>query len=607
MEEEKVDQDEKEQENGDNTGELVSLGEDGVVIEDTETGNKRSVFNLGSIFKKAAQVKKKQRDPSEDGVNVEEMKPQELMRYRRRQQDRMSLKGHKILELPKFEKDLWEIIDDMVWIREDYSATRVLRNKKTKDVMYEVIEPLLNKRETSLLTFLRSALEENVDVDRGDSDDVENEQKIRLQMKKLLSQAGQKVNVQSFEKIFYFLSNDFLGYGKLQVMMEDTELEDVSCDGTGIPIFVFHRNYKNTRTSVQWDDEQELDNYVVSLAQRSGKSISIADPILDATLPDGSRLNATFGKEITTRGSSFTIRKFKEDPLTMVNLVLFRTVSPEMAAHLWLAVQYGDSMMVSGGTASGKTTTLNAVSHFIPPSSKIITIEDTREMQLPHLNWIAGLTRERKGEGTGQNIDMYTLLVSALRQRPEYMIIGEVRGKETMAVFQAMATGQVTYATIHADTVAAIVHRLENPPINIPRILILGLNLVLLQAQVRVKKKRTRRIKELTEIVGIEPTTNEIVSNKVYFWNPAKDEFRFSGHSRLYEKIMDREGMTQEQIIEEINRRADVLRWLAYSDETNYRSVAKVVNEYYRDSAPLVDKARHELTGLRLQRPELQL
>ena len=607
MVEEKADEVKDIQDDEQQNEEIVSLGDEGVVIEDTKSGQKRSVFNLGSIFKRAAQVKKKQRDPLEDGVDLENMKAQEIVRYRRRKQDRMNLKGNKILQIPKFDPELWDVLAEMTWIREDYSATMILRNKKTKDVLYQVIEPEMTKRESKLLDFLKNAIEENIDIDRGEVDDVDNEQRIRIQMKKLLSLAGQKTNIQTFEKLFYYLSNHFLGYGMIQVMMEDPDLEDVSCDGTGIPIFVFHRDYKNTRTSIKWADEDELNDYVVGLAQRSGKSISIADPILDGTLPDGSRLNATFGKEITTRGSSFTIRKFKEDPLTMVNLVLFRTVSPEMAAHLWLAVQYGDSMMVSGGTASGKTTTLNAVSHFIPPSSKIITIEDTREMQLPHLNWIAGLTRERKGEGTGQSIDMYTLLVSALRQRPEYMIIGEVRGKETMAVFQAMATGQVTYATIHADTVAAIVHRLENPPINIPRILILGLNLVLLQAQVRVRKKRTRRIKELTEIVGIEPTTNEIVSNKVYFWNPAKDEFRFSGHSRLYEKIMDREGMTQEQIIEEVNKRADVLRWLAFKDETNYVSVAKVVNEYYRDPSPLVERARSELISLRIKKPDLKL
>ena len=578
-----------------------------MVLENTKTGEKRGFFNLKKLLKKPGTVLKKPKDTSQTDIDTSEMKPIELFKHRRKLQDQENLKGQKIMEVPPVDPDQWEVLEEVVPVRENYSYTRIVRNKNTKLIVYEVIEPVLDREEQEIYRFLKRSMERGIDVDRRETDDIENEMKIRQVMRKFLSKAGRKLDLPSFERIFYYLSNDFLGYGKIQVMMEDPQLEDVSCDGADIPIFVFHRDYKNTMTNIQFDEEEELDKFVVGLAQRSGKSISVANPILDATLPDGSRLNATYGKEITTRGSSFTIRKFREDPLTIINLILFRTLSPEMAAHLWLAVQYGDSMMVSGGTASGKTTTLNSISHFIPPSSKIITIEDTREMQLPHENWIAGLTREKETEATGQSIDMYTLLVAALRQRPEYMIVGEVRGKETMAVFQAMATGQVTYATIHADSVAAIVHRLENPPINIPRILILGLNLVLLQAQVRVKNKRTRRIKELTEVVGIEPSSQEIISNKVYSWNPAKDEFRFSGHSRLYEKIMDREGMTTEDITAEIARRADVLKWMAYQDRTNYQDVAMVVNEYYREPEPLVNRARKELTGLRLEKPDLNL
>ncbi len=587
--------------------EIVQLDEGGVIVHDKKTGSKRSILDLKWAFRKPGAVMKKAKNTGEEEVDLEAMKPMERFRYRRAKQDRIELNGEKIIEVLPVNEREWEIVEDTITIRDGYSCTRMLRNKKTKDLVYEVIEPKLTREEQDLLKFLRRVLEENIDIDRTASDDIENEMRIRNQMRKYLSQIGKDLPNGPFEKVFYFLSNHFLGYGKIQVMMEDPDLEDVSCDGVRIPLFVFHRNYKNVRTSVLFEEEDLLNSFVVGLAQRSGKAISIAHPILDATLPDGSRLNATFGKEITTRGSSFTIRKFKEDPLTMVNLILFKTLSAEMAAHLWLAVQYGDSMMVSGGTASGKTTTLNAVSHFIPPSSKIITIEDTREMQLPHMNWIAGLTREKKSEGVGKSIDMYTLLVAALRQRPEYMIVGEVRGKETMAVFQAMATGQVTYATIHADSVAAIVHRLENPPINIPRILILGLNLVLLQAQVRVRNKRTRRIRELTEIVGIEPVSNEIISNKVYAWNPARDEFRFSGHSRLYEKIMDREGMTTEEITEEIQRRADVLRWLGLQGKTNYVEVAGVINEYYRDPMPLVNRIRGELPDLRKAKPEIKI
>ncbi|OYT45216.1 secretion system protein E [Thermoplasmatales archaeon ex4484_6] len=591
----------------DEAEELISIEDRDVVVKNRRTGRKRSLLDLKWLFQKGPNVVKRAKGQEFDPEVLEEMKPMERFRYMRRKQDLENLRGNKLYDVPVLDENEWEVLEDLTSIRDNYSYNRILRNKRTKDIVYEVIEPPLSEEEQYIHDYLKDIMEKNIDVDRTTADDIENEMRLRNQMRKFLAQAGKHLDIPSFEKIFYYLSCYFLGYGKIQVMMEDPNMEDVSCDGTGIPIFVFHRKYKNIMTNIVFDDEERLDEFVVNLAQRSGKHISLMNPILDATLPDGSRLNATFGKEITTKGSSFTIRKFKEDPLTMVNLILFKTLSPEMAAHLWLAVQYGDTMMVSGGTASGKTTTLNAISHFIPPSSKIITIEDTREMQLPHLNWIAGLTREKKGENTGQSIDMYTLLVAALRQRPEYMIVGEVRGKETMAVFQAMATGQVTYATIHADSVAAIVHRLENPPINIPRILILGLNLVILQAQVRVKNKRTRRIKDLVEIVGQDPVSQEIISNKVYTWNPAKDEFRFSGHSNLYEKIMDREGLTTEEITGEIHSRADVLRWLAYSGKTNYQEVATVINEYYRDSKPVVKRARSELARLRMERPDLKL
>ncbi len=586
---------------------IIAIEGKDVVLKDVSTGKKRPILDVGWLFQKGPRTKKRAKEPELDNDKLAAMKPMERFRYRRAIQDREQLKGVKLYDIPPLDLNDWDEVEPLEPMREGYSYTRMVRNRKTKDVMYMAIEPPLNADEKKLLDHLRTTLEKTIDIQRGDSDPIENEMKLRGMMRKHLALAGRLLDTVSFEKIFYYLCSNFLGYGRIHVMMEDLQMEDVSCDGVGVPIFVFHRKYKNTRTNIVFKDEDELNEFVVSLAQRSGKHISLMNPILDATLPDGSRLNATFGKEITTRGSSFTIRKFKEDPLTMVNMILFKTLSPEMAAHLWLAVQYGDTMMVSGGTASGKTTTLNSISHFIPPSSKIITIEDTREMQLPHQNWIAGLTREKKGETTGQSIDMYTLLVAALRQRPEYMIVGEVRGKETMAVFQAMATGQVTYATIHADSTAAIVHRLENPPINIPRILILGLNLVILQAQVRVKNKRTRRIKELTEIVGQDPVTQEIISNKVYSWNPAKDEFRFSGHSNLYEKIMDREGMTTEEITNEILNRADVLRWLAYQDRTNYQEVAKVVNEYYRDSKSILERVKKELPDLRTKNKELKL
>ena len=513
-------------------------------------------------------------------------------------------KKMKVTEIPEIgSSDIAEVYFQEVW--PPYAYVRVTMVKKTHEYTYEVIEPALTKDEKNLLEFVKDTIIDQIDFARGETEvETENQEKLRKLMNDIINRSGQEATPLSREKIYYYMIRKFMGYDKINVMMTDPMLEDISCDGVRLPLYVFHREFKNIKTNVLFMEHEELDNFVINLAQKSGKSISIANPVLDATLPDGSRLNQTLGTEVTTRGSSFTIRKFKEDPLTVSDLVKSHTLSHQMAAHLWLAVQFGESMIVSGGTASGKTTTLNAVSHFIPPSAKIITIEDTREMNLPHENWIAGLTREKKGEESGQSIDMFTLLTAALRQRPEYMIVGEVRGKETMAVFQAMATGQITYSTIHADSVPSIVHRLENPPINIPRILILGLNLILLQAQVRVKGQRTRRIKEMVEVIGIEPTSNEIITNTVYKWIPAKDEFKYGGHSKLYEKVMERENLTAEEVLDEIDRRAKIVIWMMKKGLRRHIQVASVINEYYRDPKAVVERVNVELAEIEKKEAE---
>ncbi|MCK5562093.1 MAG: type II/IV secretion system ATPase subunit, partial [Thermoplasmata archaeon] len=474
------------------------------------------------------------------------------------------------------------IIDRIDYDREDIDEAKLPKDEK------EHIEELKEEHGVKTSTQLAKVFK------------LFNEYRLRKTINKLLKETGREVSAITRERMFYYAVRDLMGYGKIDPMMNEPQLEDISCDGVNLPLYVFHREFKNIKTNTLFKEAEELDSFVIFLAQKSGKNISISHPVLDATLPDGSRLNQTLGTEVTTRGSSFTIRKFKEDPLTISDLVKFRTLSPEMAAHLWLAVQFGESFIVSGGTASGKTTTLNAISHFIPPASKIITIEDTREMNLPHENWVAGLTREKKGTETtaGASIDMYALLVAALRQRPEYMIVGEVRGAEAMAIFQAMATGQITYSTIHADSITSIVHRLENPPINIPRILLLGLNLIAIQAQVRVKNQRTRRIKEMVEIIGIEPTSNEIVTNTVYKWLPARDEFKYSGHSKLYEKIMERENISATEVIDEVDRRSKIIKYMVKKGVREHRKVASIVNEYYRDPNSVMNRIKKEMAEM---------
>src|SRR6266699_2112946 len=274
-----------------------------------------------------------------------------------------------------------------------------------------------------------------------------------------------------------------------EILVENLEMLD---DAVRVPLYIYHRKYGSIPSNLKFDNAEELDSFVVWLAQRSGKHISVAQPMLDATIPDGSRLQATLGMHVTKRGSSFTIRRFRENPFTPLDLVRFKTMSPEMMAYMWLAIENGQSMLICGGTASGKTTTLNAILLFIPPQMKIVSIEDTRELNLPHENWVPLLTRAGfggKSQVTGKpagEIDMFDLLTAALRQRPQYMMIGEVRGPEAFVVFQAMATGKSAYTTFHADDVQAMVHRLENDPINLPRALVAALDIVLLQAQVKV-------------------------------------------------------------------------------------------------------------------------
>jgi flagellar protein FlaI len=490
----------------------------------------------------------------------------------------------------EFFKDL-ELIEELD-LGSKYVKVQIFLEPETNDYIYHPIEPKLAPKQKKVYDFIIETFNKSLKYDRKAMEDlVEKEKFMETEVRALLrdyhSYVG-SINEEFLDPILYYIRREYIGYGKIHSIMLDVGVEDVSCDGTDIPIFVYHRDFGSIKTTIKFETDEELEGFVVSLSQRAGKSISVADPILDATLPEGHRLNATFGREVTTRGSSFTIRKFKEDPLTITDLVKFGTISPEMAAHFWLSVQYQDSMIFAGGTASGKTATMNAVSIFIPTSAKIISIEDTREVNLPHENWIAGLTRGSAEGGKETDIDMYQLLRAALRQRPEYVLVGEVRGKETMTMFQAMATGHVTYSTMHADSVKSIVYRLENPPISIPRVLIQALNLVAIHNQLRVKEMRVRRVTELVEIVGIEPTSLEIITNKVYQWEPAGDNFVFGGHSNLYEKIMDMEDMTRDEVVTELNRRAEVIEWMVRNEVRLYTNVNVVVAEYYEDPEKVI-------------------
>ena len=338
--------------------------------------------------------------------------------------------------------------------------------------------------------------------------------------------------------------------------MKDIHIEDISCDGTGIPLFLYHRKYRNIKTNIRFEYDV-LNSLAITLAQRSGKHISTGSPMLDATLPDGSRLQLTLGTEVTTRGTSFTIRKFREEPYSPIELMEYGTFSADQLVYFWLAIENNKSFIFIGGTASGKTTSLNAVSLFIPPVSKVVSIEDTREITLFHDNWIASVTRDSMTEG-GNAITMFDLLKSAMRQRPEYILVGEVRGPEAQTLFQAMNTGHTTFSTMHAGSVDAAIHRLESEPLNVPRNMVQALNIISVQGLIYRGTERVRRVQEIVEIAGIDPATGNLRVNNVFMYDPIHDRFAYTGRSQVFNDIAEKRGWTRDQLDVEINVRKKV-------------------------------------------------
>ncbi|HET6404327.1 MAG TPA: type II/IV secretion system ATPase subunit [Candidatus Thermoplasmatota archaeon] len=478
-------------------------------------------------------------------------------------------------------------------VQEPYAYVRILHDKARQENIYEVIEPALSERERNILDFIEHTIVDVIEVGLSALNKEQAAELLYKHVDEVIYDYSIVLNPVSREKILYYILRDFLGFGKLDPMMRDEYIEDISCDGPNVPIFLYHRRHESIKSNTTFVKDDELDSFVIKMAQRSGKHVSIAEPLLDATLPDGSRLNATLSDEVTDGGSTFTIRKFKEDPFTIPDLVRFGTMNVDLLAYWWLAVQNGASAIYAGGTASGKTTSLNAILLFIPPQMKIVSIEDTREINLPHENWIAGVTRsgfgprDNNGRQAGE-IDMFTLLKAALRQRPEYILVGEVRGQEATALFQAMATGHTAYGTMHADSTEAVIHRLESDPISIPRSLLEALDIVSIQIQTRIGDRRVRRTKELVEIVGLDPHTREILTNQVFTWSPATDEFEFSGVSYVLERIQIERNMNESDMKEEFERRKRIIRWMVDNNIRALDDVGRIIATYYRNPAAVM-------------------
>jgi len=332
-----------------------------------------------------------------------------------------------------------------------------------------------------------------------------------------------------------------------------------------------------------------LESFVEKLAQRCGKYISYARPILDGSLPDGSRVNATYTKDITSKGPTFTIRKFTKNPWTPPQLIGFNTLSPEMLAYLWLLVEYKMNLLIVGGTASGKTTLLNAIAFFIPPEARVVSIEDTRELNLPRENWLPSVSRSATGVGEIGEVGLYTLLKASFRQNPDYVIVGEVRGKEASVLFQGMASGHASISTLHADSIETVIKRLETRPIELSPTLLNVLDSVCIMTHAIVQKQETRKLREIVEIVNVD-MEGVAITNTPFIWNSSEDRFYFKRESQLFQKIGERYGLNKNDLYQEFRRRAELLYKMYQQKIFRFHEVQEIINEYYKKPKFILDK-----------------
>jgi flagellar protein FlaI len=384
-----------------------------------------------------------------------------------------------------------------------------------------------------------------------------------------------------YKALKYSIIRDKIGLGYLDPYINDSNIEDITCNGLG-SIFIEHKVFGGLRSAMEFTDHDTLNYFIIKLAERIGKPITFKDPIVDATLPDGSRINIVYGDDISKNGSNFTIRKFNEIPFSILDIIDKGTMDYRIAAYLWLLLSEGMSGFICGETASGKTTTMNGLTAFINPDSKLVSIEDTPELQIPHKNWTREMTRGTTrggglGEGGGSDVTMFDLLKAALRQRPNYILVGEIRGVEGNIAFQAMQTGHPVTSTFHAATVEKLIQRLTAEPINIPKTYIDNLNFVLIQSAVRRPDgKMVRRVLSVNEILGYDPDKGGISFVEAFSWDPVTDSFVFTamGSSYLLEqKIATRLGIPAKKknvIYDEIEKRAKILERLQNEGITNF-------------------------------------
>jgi archaeal flagellar protein FlaI len=476
--------------------------------------------------------------------------------------------------------------------KEIMNVSEQIKAENTEGLMpvYQVNIPNFTKKERVLLNEIREKLVEAA-VSKGGEFKIDEETFIS-EVKEFLKMKG----MSDVDKLSRQISQEMLGYGDLDPMIKDDELEEIMVIGVGRPVFVYHREIGMMMTNVVFEKDEDVKALIDVIARQVNRRIDQQTPILDARLPDGSRVNATI-PPVSADGSSLTIRKFLKDPLTVVDLINYKTFSSHLAAFLWVCVDglgvKPCNSIIAGGTSSGKTTTLNTMAAFIPPRERVITIEDTLELQLPHSHVIRMETRPPNIEGAGE-LTMDTLVKNSLRQRPDRIIVGEVRGSEAITLFTAINTGHSGMGTLHSNTARETITRLTNAPMSVPNIMIPALDFIIMENRMYrtadgAGAGSIRRITEVAEVVGMEQGNVQL--NRVFEWNNISDQIEYVGiASNALREISDLRGIDITEIEEEIERRKLVLEYMVDNKLRSIKDVGTYINNYYKDPVAILDK-----------------
>jgi archaeal flagellar protein FlaI len=477
---------------------------------------------------------------------------------------------------------------------EPFTQVAIIQDPKTGEHKYILDELQLDPMERGIYNRILEILLAEIQSPKGELDDPRKffAQEARKIVDKYRISLGWLPDV-SWYKILYHAERDLVGFGKIDPLMHDPNIEDISCDGVNKPVYIWHRTFESIETNLQFESDEDLDNLVVKLVHMAGKHVSSAFPIVDASLPGKHRLAVAYRREITPFGTAFTIRKFRDDPYSIIDLINIGTFTEEMAAYLWVCLENRASVMVLGGTAAGKTTALNALGCLIKPGSKIMTIEETAELNLSHENWVSLIARQSYGLGGSSvgEVALFDLVKTCMRHRPDLMIVGEVRGQEAYVLFQALATGHGGMCTMHAENVQSAVRRLTQKPMDISPAYIPLMNIVMSVQRVHLikngQKRAFRRVLSVNEIVEYENYVNP------FKWDPVKDQQEIDLESSfLLTNISERLGLTRKQLLAEMKRRTDVLRWMRKSNIRSYREVATIIAEYYARPQEILQKIK---------------